>query len=1213
MPDLREVELRIAVAEGLLSRPEAELLGEEARRKQLSPLALLVEQGRVSEESYQSLFAAALNDPAWRAGGQEGSASTYTMTAPPPSADQPPFPVASWDRYSNVRFLGQGGMGKVYLAVDTRLRREVAIKFVRGDDAEHVRRLIAEARTQARVNHERICKVYEVDEVEGKVYIAMQYIHGKPLGRCAGELTLEQKVMLVRGAAEGIHEAHRVGIIHRDIKPSNIMVERSDDGEIRPYVMDFGLAHSAQEAGATQTGTVLGTPRYMAPEQARGSAAQLDRRADVYSLGATLYHLLTGEPAVPGETIAEVIHNLITVEPRPLREIDRNIPLDLEAIVLHCLEKERSARYDSARALADDLGRFLDGEPVVARPAGAWYRLRKRIAKHRRLVAAGAAVLVVLGIAIGSAIKTSREAAERERLARRFTEQVEQIEAIARYSALSPLHDLAADRKAITARMDALRAEIAQAGDVAAGPGHYALGRGYLALDDDDRARGELEGAWAAGPRESRVAYALAIVMGHLYQKALRAADRIEDADQRAAKRRDIERNRGDVLGYLEASLSEGVAPEGVAPEFVAALIAFYERKFDIALKHLDAIVSRRPWNYELPELRGDILLARGTQRRDHGDRENAAYDFDESRKAYTAAAEVGRSVPAIYKSLGDLEYAVLAAKLYQQDAKPQAERALAATRNALTAMPDHADAMLLAAMVRRTQAEQKATLESNRGDDVEALLKQALDDAQHAARLAPGRPEALLEMAKVQWQWGSFQVSGHDDPSAHFAEAIAISDRIQRRDRDAIYWGNRGLIYSTWADAEDQLGGASDDTRHKAIEAFDHALQLDHQLLSVWIDVGVDWYKRGSRPGAKDPEGDLRKGLAALDTAKAINRDHLVPYFYAGKIYSTMARRTRSHGGDPGPELVSALEEYRKGLAIGPKVPQLHNGIGGVLMQQAGLAWERGRDPGPWLDDAEAAFRKAITVSPNQGHGYNNMGEVHIQRAWLRRARGEDPGESVVHAIDELHAAIARTPKDTLFLTNLAMAHAILAGYDLEHGRDPTRSLKAGREAIDKAIASNPQDAQARIYLAELRGLDVRFRARDGHGIPDEFADVARAFATATAIAPDDQDYWIVAGEFCRAWANLLRDRGRDPSGALNKGFEFVSHVLDQRPTWPDALILRAGLALIQAQVTTGAAQQAAAARAAKDFAAATSTNHALGKVWAGQAALAQQLAGSR
>src|SRR5689334_8787989 len=147
MADLREAELRIVVAEGVVSRSEADALREEARRNQQSPLALLVERGRLSEDSFQSLLAEALNEAVWRAAGQELSASTFTMPMPPRPSDEPAFPVAAWERYAAVRFLGQGGMGKVFLAIDARLHREVAIKFVRGDHAEHVRRLIAEART----------------------------------------------------------------------------------------------------------------------------------------------------------------------------------------------------------------------------------------------------------------------------------------------------------------------------------------------------------------------------------------------------------------------------------------------------------------------------------------------------------------------------------------------------------------------------------------------------------------------------------------------------------------------------------------------------------------------------------------------------------------------------------------------------------------------------------------------------------------------------------------------------------------------------------------------------------------------------------------------------------------------------------------------------------------------------------------------------------
>src|SRR5213595_1672889 len=192
---------------------EADGLREEARDKRRNPLALLVERGRLSEPRRQALLAEVMHDPDWQGTTAGRSARTYSMVrSPPPAGGEPAFPIAAWDRYSNVKFLGQGGMGMVFLAIDTRLRREVAIKFVRGDDAEHVRRLIGEARTQAKVRDERICKVYEVGEVEGKVYIAMQYIDGKPLGALAGELTVEQKVMVVRGAAEGIHQAHRAGI-----------------------------------------------------------------------------------------------------------------------------------------------------------------------------------------------------------------------------------------------------------------------------------------------------------------------------------------------------------------------------------------------------------------------------------------------------------------------------------------------------------------------------------------------------------------------------------------------------------------------------------------------------------------------------------------------------------------------------------------------------------------------------------------------------------------------------------------------------------------------------------------------------------------------------------------------------------------------------------------------------------------------------------------
>ncbi|HWO19844.1 MAG TPA: serine/threonine-protein kinase [Kofleriaceae bacterium] len=569
------------------------------------------------------------------------------------------FPVPGWDRYEPIRLLGQGGMGRVFLARDVRLGRNVAIKFVRGEEPELARRIEAEARAQARVNDERVCQVYEVGEVRGRVYIAMQHIDGKPLSELGRELTVEQTAIVMRGAALGVAEAHRAGLIHRDLKPSNIMVERGADGELRPYVLDFGLARDWAD-GTTLSGAILGTPQYMSPEQAQGEVKQLDQRSDVYSLGATLYAVLTGQPPHEGENPLVVLTRLAVDEPKRPRELDRDVPSDLEAIVMKCLEKAPAERYDSARELADDLGRFLAGEPVVARASsGLGYRLRRALRRHARLCAGIAVALIAVAIALGVALHERRQAARREELARRFTERVERIESMARYAALAPLHDLRPERARLRAAMDELGAEVRAAGGLGAAPGRYALGRGHLALGDDERAAAELAAAWDGGYREPRVAYARALALGHLYQRGLRALERAALPEAaRAERRRELAaRHREPALRYLRAS---GTA-EVPAPTYVAALIAFYEDRFEdalAALDRIDAAGDARAWLYEVPLLRGQVLHARAIARADQG--AASAADLDAGRRALEAAAAIGESEPAVHAARAELEWTAL-------------------------------------------------------------------------------------------------------------------------------------------------------------------------------------------------------------------------------------------------------------------------------------------------------------------------------------------------------------------------------------------------------------------------------------------------------------------------------------------------------------------------------------------------------------------------
>jgi serine/threonine-protein kinase len=1127
--------LRIAVAEGILSDSEARALSEAVAGGGPGVLERLRSDGRVSDAMFASLCAR-LEDPAEQPAGlasglgnglgnglgevsgevsaeASGNASgdpldqsvsralnkalsedsdvatrslgvahddtwAYTPAHQPASderADPAAFPLPGWDRYEPICLLGQGGMGRVFLARDLRLGRKVAIKFVRGDDPDLTRRIVAEARAQARVNDERVCKVYEVGEVRGRVYIAMQHIDGKPLSELYAELTAEQKAIVVRGAALGIAEAHRVGLIHRDIKPSNIMVERGTDGELRPYVMDFGLARDWAD-GTTMTGTVLGTPQYMAPEQARGEVERLDRRADVYSLGATLYAMLTNQPPFVGTNPLMVLARISVDEPARPRVVDPNVPADLEAIVLKCLEKDRTARYDSARALADDLGRFLAGEPVAARAsAGLGYRLRKQLRRHARLVAGVAVALTLVAVALGFALHERRQASQREALARQFTERVERIESIARYAAMAPMHDLRPDRERLRAAMDALAEEVRAGGALAEGPGHYALGRGYLALGDDERAAEELATAWARGFQEPRAAYALALAEGHLYQRALHEVERLP-ADLRAARRREVEaRHREPALRYLRAS----GGPEVPSPAYVAALLAFYEGRYDDALAQLDGIArdgGAQPWFYEAPLLRGEVLWARARAGSSAGGAPaRVVDDLAAARRTLDAAAAIGESEPAVHAARAELELLALGIELYGGGAvdAPYA-RGIEAVGKVLTLLPGDPEALAQRARLLRSLADHK----SRRGEDPTELLTRAIADAQWAMTVAPESREARLALSSIYRQWGEARQARSEDPSEQLRRAAEIAEAMPAADRDAELLLDLGLIHTVWADYQDGVGQDSAEHRGRAIEAYTQAVQLAGNFVDAWLNLGNNYVRRASQPRSADADRDLKSALEALARGRGLEPTNSAAYLYEGDAHALAAQRKLARGLDPGADHAQAIELYRKGAAAGPGEPAFHNAISAELLQQAKEAQDGGRVPLAFLEQAEAAARQAIALAPDQGFAYSNAGEALTRRAAYQRAHGIDPLPAARAAEADFAQALERLPEHPAIWMNAATLYALLAEIEQDGSGDP--GARAGRAlvAIERALALNASDPQAQQLRDEIRALVARAAA---------------------------------------------------------------------------------------------------------------------------------------
>ena len=300
--------------------------------------------------------------------------------------------------YSVKRVLGHGSMGVVFEAVHEQLGRGVALKALPpglGATEKAIQRFLREAQAVAQLSHENIVPIYEISCAGAIHYYAMQFLEGEPLDRVVkrGPLDPRRAAQLACTAARAIHFAHQHGIIHRDIKPANLIVQ----GDGRLVLTDFGLARPEQGGGITDSGAMVGTPLYMSPEQVRAKRGEVDRRTDVYSLGATLFEMATGRPPFSGESTQEILQAILERDPQPLRAIQPAVPADLDVVVMKALEKEPRRRYASALELAQDLERFLEGEPILARRTTIVARAWRRVKKQRTI-----AVLSVLVAAIAS-------------------------------------------------------------------------------------------------------------------------------------------------------------------------------------------------------------------------------------------------------------------------------------------------------------------------------------------------------------------------------------------------------------------------------------------------------------------------------------------------------------------------------------------------------------------------------------------------------------------------------------------------------------------------------------------------------------------------------------------------------------------------------------------------------------------------------------------
>ena len=612
----------------------------------------------------------------------------------------------------------------------------------------------------------------------------------------------------------------------------------------------------------------------MSPEQARGRVHELDRRADVYGLGATLYAILAGRPPFVEHDPTERLRQLLQDPPDSLRRSDASIPVDVEAIAMKCLRKHPHERYPSARALADDLHRFLDGQPIEARPTTFLYRSRLWAERNKPVVAIAVAAMILSVVFVAREAYNGWDAARRVRLAQLFGQRVEQIEALARYSHMAPLHDIRNEREMICERVDDIARRMDLAGPIAIGPGHYAMGRGYLAMGSHERARQELEIAWESGFREPSVAYALGQVMGELYETKLQEVERIPDAALREARRREVEeRYRQPAVRYLRQSRGS----ELESPGLIEARLAYLEERYEEALRVSRETTSSFPWLYEAKQLEGDVYRALATEKGHRGLHDAAMADYGQAETAYRSAAAVAGSDPFVHTALCKLAKSVMRTQFVGRgdDITPQFEKGLQACHHALTADPVCVEALVAQARLHEAIGESLR----QRGLDPTDHLALAVARARDALEIRPEASAAFSTICVAESERAEFMRARGNDPAAPMQAAFVACRRAVELSPDAESFNELGLVFKARAIDERDRGDDPREILREAIEAFRSSLARNATQVAANNNLGLALFHLGKYEmnRGQDPRDSFSGAVGAYRQALAINPDQIV------------------------------------------------------------------------------------------------------------------------------------------------------------------------------------------------------------------------------------------------------------------------------------------------------------------------------------------------
>jgi serine/threonine-protein kinase len=806
-----------------------------------------------------------------------------------------------------IQELGHGGTGEVWKAWEKGLNRFVALKLLGRAPEEHRKRLLREAQVAAKLDHPNIVPIIETGESKLGVYVAMKYIEGTTLDRA--ELSLAQKLTAIRDAALALEYAHRQGVIHRDIKPENILFERTTQ---RVYITDFGLAKQLEvNTSISESDVVAGTPHYMPPEQAQGKLRQVDARSDVYALGATLYHLMCGEPPFDGTSLVEVLEKVIHADPPPPRQV----PRELGIILLKCLEKPPERRYGSAQELADDLDRFMRGESIFARPPSLAYLIQKNFRKNPWIYVMAALVVSVAGaagvVSYRNHLETERLKEERER------ERAEALN-LMRTTAAASLKAVLDSRRAgqnAAMRMHLEPLKVAYQSVIERAPDraepHDLMGRVSRAMMDDDGALEYQQKALDREPDFAPAIYERAILQSQKYGFEIDRASDLKRPPPNMSKLLDA--IVGDLRRLEHSSIGEAnlLAARGI--------LAFRMANYEQAVGLLKGAVEKDETLEEAWQMLGETVRRQAVSAKTGAEKERL---WAEAEEWFTRGhvKDLGYVSHLLGRARVRADRAVYRQR-HGQEPWADFDAAEQDTKDALKLDPENWKAYYVLGVVRSNRAIAGMPSRSSVRADFDGA-KEALD---RSLQFKKDFIYALVARGNVAATRGVYLVQQNQDPLAAYEQAItdySLALALDPENGEALV--QRGTVLSNRGAGFMKEGRDPSADYDAAEKDFAQALKLDPENSEAFRLRGGVRFNRGQRKRQlfQNPLSEFELAEGDYTEALRIRPDFAQGWFERGRLRENRAQvRGRKDPQAAKEDYDGAASDYAKAMEINPSM----------------------------------------------------------------------------------------------------------------------------------------------------------------------------------------------------------------------------------------------------------------------------------------------------